>query len=309
MSYTPDLVDRIAIGTLPMVRGYDSTADVSEAVAVIRAAVRLGITMFHTAAHYGDGRALTLLAQTLRDPRDRIQVVAKIEGKHERLMDGPEGIDVTLRGLGRAKIDYVQLVESRDEFTQPIDQTAVLRQLGPGAPLRDMLEQLRHRGVIGKVGVEVQTPHHLHLALESDLDFIVGDQSALRQIVNPSSPPAAIAHNKVEFIAIRPLAGGWLTSRYCQLSAFAPDDNRRKWYAAGEHARKGIDQVCKDFGIPIREASMRFLLMRQFPHKIVIGVRTLQQLHASLREEFLTPLPQALDIALQQLLPQPFAME
>lgn len=309
MRYTADIVNRIAIGTLPMVHGYDGTADVSEAAGVIRAAVQHGITMFHTAAHYGDGKALALLGQSLGGLRDEVKIVAKIEGKHERLVDGPEGINVTLRGLGRTRIDYVQLVESRDEFTEPVDQQVVLTQLRHDAPLRENLEQLRHRGLIGKIGAEVQTEQQLQLALKSDLDFIVGDQSAMRQIVNPSSPPAALTLNRVEFIAIRPLAGGWLTSRYDRLDAFAPDDNRRKWYSAGEGARRRIDEVCKDFGIPIREAAMRFLLMRSVPHKIVIGVRTLRQLYETLSEELLTPLPEGLDLALQRLLPQPFAME
>lgn len=302
------IVDRLVLGTMALTPVYNPDADLSEAASVLDFAYDRGIRHYHTAGHYGDGAAYEALRGLCSRRKDDLQLIVKIEGALERLFDGPEGIDTSLRGLGRDSIDYVQMVESREDMPDPVSQTEVLHALAPGRPLRAQLEKARQAGRLRSLGAEIQTSAHLDLALTLDLDFVVGDQSILRHVV-PIQAPEPIADRRIELFAIRPLAGGWLTRRYARLEDFAPRDNRRLWYVAGAPLRERIAALCEDHGVAIEQAALRFLLMRPYPHRIVLGCRTRAQLEAALDPALLEPLPADLFAALRKLARQPFVLE
>jgi aryl-alcohol dehydrogenase-like predicted oxidoreductase len=171
------------------------------------------------------------------------------------------------------------------------------------------LERARQQGKIRHLGAEVQTVAQLAASVASGLDFVVCDQSIIRHVVRPAHVPWQIAVGTIECFAIRPLAGGWLTNSYQRIGDFAEGDRRREWYAVGEAARARVAGLCEAAGIPIYEAALRFLLMRPYPQRIVIGTRTPEQLLAALDPRLLTPLPDLLDQAFQTYIEQPFLLE
>lgn len=304
-SYSP-----IALGTMALVSTYNDNEDTSSAALVIEEAFDSGIRLFHCAGHYGDGYAFSLLRHTLTgDAKARSQVCVKIEGQLERLFDGPEGLDSSLSALGRETIDFAQLVESRDDVPDRVTMTEVLEQLKPGKRLRHRLEEARKAGKLQKLGAEIQTKEHLELALQCELDFFVGDQSLIRQTIPVRSAPREIEAGEIDFIAIRPLAGGWLTDKYRCLEDFSAGDHRREWYAAGESARWRVSEVCESYGIDLYAAAMRFLLGNHLPRFVVVGARTQTQLRAAMQPGLNEPLPPEILNAFLSLFDQPFDLE
>ncbi|WP_284125082.1 aldo/keto reductase [Parerythrobacter aestuarii] len=300
----------IALGTMALVSTYNERQDTSAAKAVIEEAFDSGIRLFHCAGHYGNGYAFSLLRQTLTgDARAHSQVCVKIEGQNDRLLNGPEGIDSSLTALDREVIDFAQVVESREDVPNQVSMTEVLEQLKPGKRLRHRLEEARRAGKIRKLGAEIQSAAHLALALQCDLDFVVGDQSLIRQTVPVDPVPREIESGEVDFIAIRPLAGGWLTDRYRNLQDFAAGDHRREWYAAGESARERVAEVCEDYGLDIYSAAMRFLLGNPVARFVVVGTRTPDQLRAAMQPTLNDPLPPEVAQAFLSLFDQPFDLE
>jgi aryl-alcohol dehydrogenase-like predicted oxidoreductase len=300
---------RLAFGTMALTDLYNPAADLHEGEAALALALDSGVTMFHTAAHYGDGSAMTMLRRALSGAAAATTVCVKIEGSLARLFDGPEGIDSSLRLLGRECIEFAQIVESQDEVADRVTIEQVYAGLRVGAELRQSLETARRGGKIRMLGAEAYMPHHVREAIACGLDFVVCDQSIIRHVINPRATPPAITSGAVKFLAIRPLAGGWLTPRYVKLSDFATQDRRRAWYAAGAAARPKVQQLCNRYRIDIYSAAMRFLLSRPYPHWIALGMRSVNQVQAALDPRLMTPLPSNIDSAFQDLFDQPFALE
>jgi aryl-alcohol dehydrogenase-like predicted oxidoreductase len=302
---------RVAFGTMGLTPIYNSDADFSEAERALRLGLDLGIRVFHTAQHYGDGRALELLGRTLagRGPGD-VEIVAKIDVHPDRLLPGPEGIDSTCSQLGREHLDTAQLVGWSPWADQPIPVTEILDDLEAGGRIAEQVGRLRDQGRIGRIAVEVFTPEEAaRAATLPEVAMVVCDQSLIRQTLPPEKAGEAFRSGRVEVMAIRPLAGGWLTERYERLEDFAAGDRRRDWYAAAEPYRRRIAEALAGTGIGVQEAALRFLHQEAFPQAIAVGMRTVSQVEAALRPECARPLPEEIYQKLLSLFDQPVVIE
>jgi aryl-alcohol dehydrogenase-like predicted oxidoreductase len=304
---------RLMFGTMASTRTYDDHADVSEAEAALREGLERGIRWLHCAEHYGMGEAFALLRRVLaRHPAaDAVKVVAKLDVHPERFVEGPEGILSTLRGLGRERIDYAQLVPwSPWAGSSVLPVMRILDDLEHGGPLLERIQIHREAGRLGHVGIEVFEPAQARRAAAiAGIDFIVADHSILRRVVHAGAVPLAVARGQVELFAIRPLAGGWLTSRYQRLDDFALEDRRREWYASGEALRACVEPLLREHGLDWVEAALRFLHQHPHPQRIAVGMRTVAHVRAATAEHMSEPLPQALYDALDAAIAQPAALE
>jgi aryl-alcohol dehydrogenase-like predicted oxidoreductase len=301
---------RVAFGTMGLTPVYNSGADFSAVDRTLRRGLELGIRVFHTAQHYGDGRALELLGRTLAGRGDGAEVVAKIDVHPDRLLSGPEGIESTCALLGRERLDTAQLVGWSPWADRPIPVTEILDDLEAGGRIADQVGRLREQGRIGRVAVEVFTPEEAaRAATLPEVAMVVCDQSLIRQTLPPERAGEAFRSGRVEVMAIRPLAGGWLTDRYQSLADFASGDRRRDWYAAAEPYRRRIAETLAGTGIGVQEAALRFLHQESFPQAIAVGMRTVSQVEAALRPECTLPLPEELYETLLNLFDQPVVIE
>ena len=302
---------RIAFGTMGLTPAYNPGADLREADRAVQRALDLGVRVFHCAEHYGDGAVLQTLGRLLEDRGiDDAHVVVKIDVHPERFLSGPEGIESTCGHLGRERLDTVQLVGWSPWADEQIPASEILDDLEAGGPIATQVHRLRDQGRIGRLALEAE---HLEdaerAATVPGIDLVVCDQSIIRQVVPPGEAGEAFRSGRVEVLAIRPLAGGWLTDRYRALDDFDAGDNRREWYFLAEPYRQRVAEVLEGSGIGIYEAALRFLHQGRFPQVIAVGMRTVAQVEAALRPECARPLPEAVYQRLVDLFDQPVVIE
>jgi aryl-alcohol dehydrogenase-like predicted oxidoreductase len=213
------------------------------AIALLREAYDLGITLYDTADTYGEGRGEILLAKALGDVRDTITIATKFgydiyspwerKGHVERPHDwSPEYVRYALeQSLARLQTDHIdvyQLHNPRMDAIRSDEVFAVLEDavtagkirtygvaLGPAIGWRDEgLEAFRTRDL-----AEAQIIHNL---LEQD----------------PGRDLIEVARERSIGLMIRvPHSSGMLEGRYTKDTVFAPNDHRRhrpkEWLTEG----------------------------------------------------------------------------
>jgi aryl-alcohol dehydrogenase-like predicted oxidoreductase len=202
---TAKKVSRIGLGTWQFGSrewGYgDSYAD-SEARAIVRRALELGVTLFDTAEIYGFGRSERILGQALGDDLPSIFLATKI------LPVMPVAPVVEQRGvasaarLGARKLDLYQVHQPNPAVRD-------------GTIMRGM-RALQRTGLVDEVGVSNYSLKRWIAAenalgsrvLSNQVRYSLADRRPERDLV-----PYAEAHGRV-IIAYSPLAQGLLTGRY-----------------------------------------------------------------------------------------------
>lgn len=125
------MVSAVGVGCMPMSGMYGSTCD-SDAIATLRRAVDLGVTLFDTADIYGNGHNETLVGRALRSVRDHVVLATKVGGVMSddgRWTSGFNGqpdyieraCDASLTRLGGDTIDLYQL--HRIDPRTPVEET------------------------------------------------------------------------------------------------------------------------------------------------------------------------------------------
>ncbi len=274
-------VPRVAFGTWQL-GGEWGSFDEAEAIAAIRRARELGITLFDTAQAYGFGASERLLGEALRpDLRgDREGVVIATKGgirPPERDASAAflrQGVEESLRHLG---VDYIDIYQVHwPDPDVPAEETA-------GA-LQEMVDEgkIRHVGVsnydIAQMEafeavrpVEVlQPPYHLfQRAIEEE---ILGH---------------ARAHD-IGVLAYSPLASGLLTGRMDEDTTFEPDDWRSQASAfRGEGLRRNLrvvrrlEDLAGDLGITLGQLAIAWVLAQPGVHVAIVGSRSSANIEAS----------------------------
>ena len=139
---TSDLVTSvIGFGGWPMGRGHYGSFDDEEVVRAVHLAVDLGVTLFDTAAGYGEGEGEKLLGRALEGRRDRVVLVSKgglmelREGTRERNSSREaltKGLEDSLTRLGTDYLDLylIHWPDVARPFSEPMEAFADFREEG-----------------------------------------------------------------------------------------------------------------------------------------------------------------------------------
>ena len=123
-------VSAIGLGCMGLSSGYGPATDKPAAIALIRAAVERGVTLFDTAEVYGPFKNEELVGEALAPVRDQVIIATKfgfvfdekgvISGADSR----PEHIrDVVNGSLNRLGVDYIDLLyQHRVDPAVPIEE-------------------------------------------------------------------------------------------------------------------------------------------------------------------------------------------
>ena len=210
------------LGCMGMSEFYGA-ADEGEAIATIKRAVDLGVTLFDTADMYGPFTNERLVGRALASDRDNVVIATKfgnVRGEHgERL--GIRGDAAYVRGaceasLERLGVEHIDLYyQHRVDKAVPIEETV------------GSLKELVKEGKVRHIGLSESSPATLRRACAvHPVTALQTEYSLWTRDVEADVLPTC-RELGVGFVAYSPLGRGFLSGRFKSVDELAPNDFRR----------------------------------------------------------------------------------
>jgi aryl-alcohol dehydrogenase-like predicted oxidoreductase len=268
--------------------------DEDDALEALRAAIEAGVNFIDTADVYGDGRSERLVAQVVKDSRDRIYVATK---------------------AGRRLNPHIETGYNRENLTRFVErslknlqtETLDLLQLHcPPTPVYympevfDVLDNLVQAGKLRCYGVSVEKVEEAIKAIEfPNVQSVQIIFNMFRQRPAELLFPLA-RQRKVAILARVPLASGLLSGKMTRQTTFAPDDHRQ-FNRHGESFDRGETFSGVDYetglaaverlrslvpaGATMAQLALRWILMFDAVSTVIPGAKNREQaggnVHAS----------------------------
>ena len=216
-------VSEIGYGCMGLTGAYGQAADRTDAIALIRAAVERGVTMFDTAEAYGPFTNEVLVGEALAPFRERVAIATKFgfginpDGTRYGLDSRPEHIrrvvDAMLTRLEVARIDL--LYQHRVDPDVPIEDVA-------GA-----VKELIHEGKVRFLGLSEASASTLRRAhAVQPVAALQSEYSLWTRDVEQNGVLAACEELGVGFVSFSPLGAGFLTGKIDPTTSFGGTDFR-----------------------------------------------------------------------------------
>lgn len=240
-------VSAIGYGCMGLTGGYGDASSKSEAIAIIRAAVDRGVTLFDTAEAYGPFTNETLVGEALAPHRDRVVVATKFgfgihpDGNRYGMDGRPEHIrQVVDAMLGRLAMDHIDLLyQHRVDPAVPIEDVA--------GTVKDLIAQgkVKHFGLSEASARTIRRAHAVQpvVAVQSEYSLWTRD-------VEDNGVLAACEELGIGFVPFSPLGAGFLTGKIDDKTAFPATDFRTmspRFAADARAANQAIVDVLRDF--------------------------------------------------------------
>jgi aryl-alcohol dehydrogenase-like predicted oxidoreductase len=274
-------VSRVAFGTWQL-GGEWGAFDEREAVAAIRRARELGITVFDTAQAYGFGASERLLGTALRAELDRDRdsvVIATKGGIRPPERDASEaflrqGVEESLRHLGVDTIDIYQVHWPDPDV--------------PAAETAGALQRMVDEGKIRFAGVSNYDARQMEeFAAVRPVDVLQPPYHLLRRGIEAEILPFARAHD-IGVLAYSPLGSGLLTGRVDERTRFGDDDWRSQASAfTGQGLERNLavvrrlDEVARQRGTTLGQLAIAWVLAQPGVHVAIVGARSAANIEAS----------------------------
>jgi len=216
-------VSAIGYGCMGLTGAYGQAAERPEAVALIRAAVERGVTLFDTAEAYGPFTNEELVGEALAPFRDRVVIATKFgfginpDGTRYGVDSRPEHIrqvvDAMLKRLKVAVIDL--LYQHRVDPNVPIEDVA--------GTVKELVRQgkVKFFGLSEASARTLRRAHAVHpvAAMQSEYSLWTRD-------VEQNGVLDACEQLGIGFVAFTPLGAGFLTGRIDTTTSFGASDFR-----------------------------------------------------------------------------------
>jgi aryl-alcohol dehydrogenase-like predicted oxidoreductase len=228
-------VSAIGLGCMGLSSGYGPATDRSTAIALIRAAVERGVTLFDTAEVYGPYANEELVGEALAPLRDQVVIATKFgfridpaTGKQEGLDSRPDHIrNVADASLKRLRTDVIDLFyQHRVDPDVPIEDVA--------GTVKELIKagKVRHFG-LSEAGVNTIRRAHVVqpvAALQSEYSLWWREPEA--EIL------PVLEELGIGFVPFSPLGRGFLAGAIDADTQFAADDFRNLVPRFSQEARK-----------------------------------------------------------------------
>jgi myo-inositol catabolism protein IolS len=272
----------------------------SDADAVVRRALELGVTYFDTAEVYNEGRSEASLGRALRGlPRHRVVIGTKVSPAHVQPDVLPRRCEASLRRLGT---DYVDLYMVH----WPITLRSIRHfdaQIGVCPAVEDAfatLLRLREQGKVRHVGVSNFARNRLEEALRLCPDLAANElpYNLLSRAIEWEALPAC-RERGVGAIGYMALLQGVLTDLYPTLDEIPAWQRRTRHFdarktpaarhgLAGEEqatrqALSGLRAVCRDTGQALPGLALRWAVANPHVACNLVGSRSVPKLEANVR--------------------------
>jgi aryl-alcohol dehydrogenase-like predicted oxidoreductase len=237
-------------------------SDEAEAMATIRRAVELGVTLIDTADEYGDGQNEALLGRALAGLRDKVVLATKFGNLH--YPDGTWGVngrpeyvapacEASLRRLKTDVIDvyYLHRVDPKVRIEDTVGAMGRLVEQG----------KVRHLGLSEAAPATLRRAHAVHpiTALQSEYSLWTRD---METDVLPACRELGVG-----FVAYCPLGRGFLGGKVREVAALSADDRRRRLPRYQEEnfkknldLLKALEPVAAAHGCSVAQVALAWLL-------------------------------------------------
>src|SRR5687768_10635633 len=233
-------VSAIGLGCMGLSAGYGPATDKSAAIALIRAAVERGVTLFDTAEVYGPYVNEELVGEALAPVRNQVVIATKFgfridpaTGKQDGLDSRPNHIrDVAEASLKRLRTDVIDVFyQHRVDPDVPIEDVA--------GTVKELIKagKVRHFG-LSEAGVKtIRRAHAVQpvAALQSEYSLWWREPEA--EIL------PALEELGIGFVPFSPLGRGFLAGAIDADTKFAPDDFRNLVPRFSQEARKANQKL------------------------------------------------------------------
>jgi aryl-alcohol dehydrogenase-like predicted oxidoreductase len=235
-------VSAIGLGCMGLNFAYGPGLDKPGAIALIRSAFELGVTLFDSAEAYGPFTNEEIVGEALAPIRDQVVIATKFGFKKADAASGmdsrPEHIrEVADASLKRLKTDHIDLLyQHRVDPNVPMEDVA--------GTVKELIRQgkVRHFG-LSEAGAQSIRRAHAVLpvaALQSEYSLWWREPEAE---VLPTCEELGIA-----FVPFSPLGRGFLTGKIDEHTSFAKDDFRNSVPRFSPEARKANQAVVELLG-------------------------------------------------------------
>lgn len=295
----PPLSDgtRLGLGGAPLGNLFRAITE-AEASHLLAAAIADGCTCFDTAPHYGHGlsehRIGTAIRVTSATPRISTKVgrllvadrnAAREQHGYVDILPFNQHWDYSARGVRRSVEDSLQrlgcarlgavFVHDCDRANHGAAYPAVLDQVvGEALP---ELRRLVGEGVIEAIGLGVNDVEVCLDVLErADLDclLLAGRYSLLDQAALPRLLPLCLERG------VRIALGGVFNSGILATGAGSAERPRFNYASAPDswiERTRALEEVCRDFAVPLRAAALQFPLAHPAVEIVVVGAQSVAQ--------------------------------
>jgi aryl-alcohol dehydrogenase-like predicted oxidoreductase len=215
-------VSAIGLGCMGMSFGYGPAADRQEMIALIRAAVERGVTLFDTAQVYGPFTNEELVGQALAPFRGRVVIATKFgfefdaDGRQRGLNSRPEYIRrMTEDSLRRLGVDAIDLYyQHRVDPQVPIEEVA--------GTVKELIREgkVKHFG-LSEAGVQtIRRAHAVQPVTALQSEYSLWWREPEEEVL-PTLEELGIG-----FVPFSPLGKGFLTGRVDERTTFDSGDFR-----------------------------------------------------------------------------------
>jgi len=212
---------RFGLGCMNVSHAYGVAPAFEDGVALVRAALDLGVGMLDTATLYGGGRNEELVGEALRGRRDEVTLASKggmaiVDGK--KVIDGrPETVRAQVdASLGRLGVDHIDLY-----YLHRWDKTV------PIADSVGALAEAVAAGKIGAIGLSEVSVARLHEAQQAAPIAAVQNEYSLWSRNPELGMLQATRESGVQLVAFSPVARGFLADGVHDPASLPEKDIRR----------------------------------------------------------------------------------
>lgn len=214
-------VSAVGLGAMAMSDGYYGAGDEAEAVATIRRALEIGVTLLDTADVYGGGHNEELVGRALAGRRDEVVLCTKtglvgagadlaVDARPERIRTA---IDDSLRRLGTDHVDlwYLHRIDPRVPVEESIGAMGELVAAG----------KVRHLGLSEASPATVRRAHAVHPIAAVQSEYSLWNRDPEAEVL------PALRELGVALVAFSPLGRGFLAGAVPSAEGLGEGDLRR----------------------------------------------------------------------------------
>src|SRR6187200_987248 len=214
-------VSPLGFGCMGMSSGYGPPGDKAEMIALVRAAVDRGVTLFDTAEAYGPFANEELVGEALAPVRERVVIATKFgfkieDGKQTGVDSRPSHVrEVAEASLRRLRTDAIDLFyQHRVDPDVPIEDVA-------GA-VKDLVRQgkVRHYGLSEAGVTTIRRAHAVHPIAALQSEYSLWWREPEREVL------PALEELGIGFVPFSPLGKGFLTGTIDDKTTFEATDFR-----------------------------------------------------------------------------------